>query len=1048
MKTRTTRFPRFAKAPWLAASVSLTALAAQPAYAQDRDEQSASGEAIVVTGSRIARQIDDGLFPTTTVDDEFIDSRGYYNAGEAIISLPLFSNRSNSDTDFNQAAVDVGLTFADLFGLGAERTLTLINGRRVVASSSPQPNRSTGQSGLQVDLNTIPTALIDRVEIITIGGAPVYGADAIAGTVNIILKDHFDGLEVDLQSGISEEGDAANYRLRAVYGRNFLGDRANIVLSAEYSRREGLAQTARPGANDAQVSNILLATNPGGFFSTVPQPPLNTFQRNTALPGLSAFGSPISPNVGIGGVLGNNPIGFAENAQGQVLMFNAQGELIPVPLGNGNGTILLTQNQPDFPGLFRLQDSNSLLNQSERYILSSLGHLNITDNIRAIYQINYSHLDASQPTDVPTILLPGIPVSINNPFLSPTARATLQAATTDVFGFANPPFLVGGNFILGKSLTEFGGRGIRAEAENWSAVVGLEGDFSLGGRAFNWDVTYSYGRNEAQNIGDGVLAAPFALARDAVLVNAAGTIITDPTQFAPFSSFTFNAAAGGYTGPNGQRIICRARATGAAGGANCLPFNPFGAQNPPEVIAALSAQSVFDTEIRQQFVQANLSGSPFDLPAGPAQFAFGVEHRRERSEFTPDALTAAGAFISTLPGSAVVAGGFNSSEAYVEAIIPLLSGDMIGMPYLRRLAFEGAARYIDNSRAGGDWVWTAGGRLETPDFVIRGNKTRSVRSPGIGQLFSGQAPVFTSVADPCSNANFNAGPSPADRRANCIAAAIAAGRATNEATAVTFLQSFVGSVVGIPGIIGGNPNLENEVADSWTIGAVVRPRFIPGLSFSVDWNDINLRGAIQSLGGSQVVAACFDSANFPNAPSCSQFTRNPTNFNIASFQAGFINIGFIDFAALTANLHYRLPLGRDSLTFSGNLIVLDHYRTSTDGVVVTEQRDTFGTEKFRAQAAIAYTHGGFTVQWNTNFVPRAFITPEERDGTSNLFEFDRTDDSWIHDLSILYAVNENFRIRFIVNNITEELQAPELRQFAALQARIGRTYVFGVNFGF
>ena len=197
-------------------------------------------EEIVVTGSRIQRSPTEYLLPTVSIDGDYLDNRGSLNLGEAINEIPLFSTAGNDDYDFNQAATDVGLTFVDLFGLGSERTLTVLNGRRMVSSSSPQPNRATGSSGLQVDINSIPTALVERIDTVTVGGAPIYGADAIAGVVNVILRDDFEGFELDAQGSQSQEGDAGSLRGRLVYGRNLANDRGNIAVAIEYAERAGL----------------------------------------------------------------------------------------------------------------------------------------------------------------------------------------------------------------------------------------------------------------------------------------------------------------------------------------------------------------------------------------------------------------------------------------------------------------------------------------------------------------------------------------------------------------------------------------------------------------------------------------------------------------------------------------------------------------------------------------------------------------------------------------------------------------------------------------
>src|SRR5580698_8543375 len=180
---------------------------------------------VIVTGSRIARPEFDNLEPTGTVDAKTFDERGYLDVGQALSENPAFGVQPSSSAN-TQSAFGIAQSFVDLYGLGSQRTLTLVDGRRFVSSNTASlntsgSNSSVGGPGQQVDLNTIPTKLIDRVETISVGGAPIYGADAIAGTVNIILKHDYEGLDVDGQVGATGQGDAWNYRTRILAGQNF-----------------------------------------------------------------------------------------------------------------------------------------------------------------------------------------------------------------------------------------------------------------------------------------------------------------------------------------------------------------------------------------------------------------------------------------------------------------------------------------------------------------------------------------------------------------------------------------------------------------------------------------------------------------------------------------------------------------------------------------------------------------------------------------------------------------------------------------------------------
>lgn len=205
------------------AALSVLALAIS-AHAQQTPKTSVPADEalqeVVVTGSRIALPDLDPLDPTTILDSKTFDQRGYTDVGQALSELPGFGVQPSSSNN-QQSAFGIAQSFVDLYSLGSQRTLVLVNGRRFVSSNTSSvftsgSNSAVGGPGSQVDLNIIPTKLIDHVETIAVGGAPVYGADAIAGTINVILKKNYEGLDVDGQVGASGQGDAWNYRTRVL----------------------------------------------------------------------------------------------------------------------------------------------------------------------------------------------------------------------------------------------------------------------------------------------------------------------------------------------------------------------------------------------------------------------------------------------------------------------------------------------------------------------------------------------------------------------------------------------------------------------------------------------------------------------------------------------------------------------------------------------------------------------------------------------------------------------------------------------------------------
>jgi outer membrane receptor protein involved in Fe transport len=274
------------------------------------------------------------LEPTTIVSAATFDDRGYLDVGQALTELPAFSVMPSSAAN-TQAGFGIAQSFVDLYGLGSQRTLVLINGRRFVSSNTASLNGSgtnnpVGGPGQQVDLNVVPTKLIDRVETVSVGGAPIYGADAIAGTVNIILKKDFQGLDVDLQTGVSNDEDAWNYRVRVLAGQNFADGRGNITAVGEFTKTDGLVGTSRP----VYASDLgFLAPATPGKYSTVLTPA-------NSVPQVNFGGIPLVDDVffspPIFGVP-NKDLGVT-NAAGQLLAWGNDGNnLIPYNTGTQTG---------------------------------------------------------------------------------------------------------------------------------------------------------------------------------------------------------------------------------------------------------------------------------------------------------------------------------------------------------------------------------------------------------------------------------------------------------------------------------------------------------------------------------------------------------------------------------------------------------------------------------------------------------------------------------------------------------------------------------------
>ncbi len=393
---------------------------------------------ITVTGSRIRLPNLQSTEPTNTIDSAYIENRNFINVADALNDLPQI--RGSVTPDGAQGAFGQGVNFINNFGLGTNRTLTLINGRRVVSSNSPS-FFGNAAPGLQVDLNIVPTALVKQIDIASTAGAPVYGSDAIAGTVNIILDDQYEGLSLNATGSITEEGDGFAYRFEGAYGTSFADDRGHIQVSSFYTSTNGILQSARDVFLDeieTQQNTILagrinpnLALNTGaadGVTDTALFSPSRIFA-------LSALGLIIE---GPGGVTtaGADLDGIFNNAAG-AFQFDAGGNLVPFnpgtrPLNVGGAT---ANGIRGIGGdrAFQFSDFGQLTSDLRRFGANLFLNYDVTDNINVFVEAQYYDARANELVQQPTFnstlfggLSGALRFNLDNPFLNDQARGVLQ----------------------------------------------------------------------------------------------------------------------------------------------------------------------------------------------------------------------------------------------------------------------------------------------------------------------------------------------------------------------------------------------------------------------------------------------------------------------------------------------------------------------------------------------------------------------------------------------------------------------------------------------
>lgn len=994
----------FAGAAVVAAAISITT----PAFAQDSspaDDSSAAAEAapgdtIIVTGSRIARANYDTVEPSVVVSSADIEARGFETLGQALNELPAFGVPGNSPVGA-QSGLGQGQSFVNFLGLGSQRTLTLVNGRRFVGSNTASIFGPTG-AGSQVDLNLIPTKLVERVETIAVGGAPIYGSDAIAGTINVVLKQDYQGVDIDGQYGISSRGDAANYRFRAIAGQNFAGGRGNITIAGEYNKGEGLTGPER--SVFAQGLFFRNASNPSSGF-------LQELYRDRRLPALSETGIPmVGDFIPLSGdqsdlFFGDPSLNFGvTDAGGNQLRFNETGALIPIQFGRYAGSP--GSFGTDFEGGngFSLVPTSNLLAQTRRYSAIATTKYELTDSIRFFGEAWYSNSKGRNLRDQPvynTALFDdaGTPdgniiVSVNNPFLSPQARAAIiNAINNNPLSDQNNGAGPQDYFYLGRANTDLATGNSTGEVEVWRFVAGFDGSFDALAGTWNWEVVGNYGRSKTTSVSRELVQQNFENAVDAVL-DGSGNIICRP----------------GYT-----------NATITTVSSTCAPLNLFGTGQMSQ--AALDYISAIATPVslnKQKVFSASLAGPVFALPGGNLSVAVGYEHREESQDFDPGdffrgELQSDGTYTTygrSVPFQSVF-GKFNTDEVSGELRAELISPSTGA--FINLLELQAAGRWVDHSIAGGDFTWTLGGRVKpVRDITIRGNYTRSIRSPAITEAFNPSSSFFGFAVDPCDASEIGNGPNPATRAANCAAAGVPANF-SSLSNARSFRQA-----------IAGNPNLQNEKANSWTAGVVLEPSFVPRFRASIDYVDIKLRDAIDQLTSDQVVANCYDSTDFPTSEFCSRVQRDGAS-QISFIETGYFNSAEFRYKGYLAAVEYRVPtpaLGADSqIGINLSYQYLDTLTTRADaGSAVSQTHDSIGYSRNQGVLTINYVSPAFGLFTQLNYTGKTKIDPQAvanyyPDGLNNIPSV-----TFVN-MGANVTVAERFDLRLVVDNVFDKKPA-------------------------
>jgi outer membrane receptor protein involved in Fe transport len=802
------------------------ALSAMVVAAQAQTE---STEAVVVTGSRIPTTNATSVSPLSTATAAQIAETSAFSVEDVLVKLTGPDNTGGTAKSTNNGGG--GFSNIGLRNLGPSRTLVLVDGQRLI------PGTQSGFNTSVPDLNSVPVSMVDRVEVLRDGASSIYGADAIGGVINIITKKDFEGLRFDSMLGTSQHGGADTYQMSGTLGVNF--DKGNLTISLLNEQEGAVTGAQRDWVQDAHIGQTGLE---GGT------------SYRTQLPILQdATGANAVWNNGVP-TTRRNPA-LASAASCMTFLPNVSGGVNKLNANCG-----------------AIQPSATLQGSVGRTQASFNGHYDVASDITFVMSGFFTRRNSEQRIRPE----PVIGASIASTYLpdgSPVYSG-FQVPVYSDFGFVANPFLpassisnCGGDSLAGgtaqcitANLTpnQFGDRTYKQTSDTYRIRVGLEGHVFTD---YNWEAGYVQQRNDYnQHIYNSGNFFHFA--------QASGNL---PCVDVPGGCTTAPDPRFGYVIPK-------------------TPINFYNLSTvTPDQLAYLKTTLSDSAFSYENYIYADVNGPVFDLPAGPVMASVGAERRFEYGQTFSDNLGQEGYAASQ---SANTGGGYGTYSAYGELRIPIL----VDVPMFQSLTFNPSARWDHYSTFGDATTYKLGADWQViPDLRFRGSYNTGFRAPSVAELYGGRGISFIGISgDPCdsrkgANGNTNAGLGSLAPGSACatslagigVTGAALAGYQSPENNLLNDQRGF---------IVGGNPALSPEKSHSWTVGAVLTPTFLPGLSINGDYYEITITNSIlvggipQNLPNTdQYVLDCFVGQVAGN---CANITRNSGGiFQINSLNA-------------------------------------------------------------------------------------------------------------------------------------------------------------------
>jgi outer membrane receptor protein involved in Fe transport len=959
-------------------------------------------EEIQITGSRITRSGFNTPTPVTAVTSDELQAMAPGQLVESLSELPQFlGNQTPQTIGFPSS----GGTNLNLRGAGINRTLVLLDGRRMVS----------GNRYGTVDVGSLPSALVRSVETVTGGASATYGSDAVAGVVNFILDTNYTGIKAHVEGGETQYGDGKNWEASLAGGTD-VGERGHLLFSAEMFRQDKI-DTFNSQRKRDYLKQYGRVTNPD---PNGPDQIIRPYSEPTNFSNAGVLMFPKGPKNSI----------IVPNYE-----FLSNGEAVPQYFSGVGNQYAGCQCQALDTQTYGVDSDNAIAPGIKSASAFAYFDYDLTDNINVYVQGLYGNSSTNQRPSGITLLTTWSPqIYAENPYLPQNIKDIMadhgwDTVTLGLLGLQDPNSPIGDDRTIQSN-------------DTYSGTIGFKANVSSAKFMDGWHINgyYQHGESDQdQHFVNGTRVDKLPLALD---------VVTDPATGSP---------------------VCYAALVNPQQFGDCVPLDIFGGvQNiSKEAAAYITDKDKHNLSVvKQDVAELNFDGELWKgIGAGPVSMAFGVSYRKEHfdqhvqdpdDEFViingvntgyrglvpdqmpgyPESSWLAGVRRGAVPvgytgdnSSSTVqftslrsfGGGFNVKEAFTEFDIPLIANTA----FAQSLNLSLAARYADYSGSGGIWAYKAGIDWQViSDIRFRGTYSRDVRAATLEERFD-QTRGGATVRDPEKNND------------------------TFSTAAFT----------------GGNENLDPEKADTFTVGTVFQPSFLPGFQASLDWYSINVKAAIGQLTSQNVVDGCFDSGG---TGSLCQYVHRDADGFISRVDNLFINLSKQKISGIDLETQYRTDLtlvggGAESLNWRFYGSWLDENSRTTPGTPKDDQAGSGNFPHWKFTTNINYSNGpvGIFVQerWIGGVkLDRTYVESDHHIDGVKTIEDNHIPSVWYTDLRLNYTIGADSGHTWqIYGNITNLFnKTPPVvagtigrggtNQTSSLHDEIGRRFLAGVRF--